>query len=206
MASTSEPGPSASAPEPVDARVRRRLHEIRSELGLTLQQVADRAAIDVSTLSRLETGKRRIALDHLPVLASALGVTTDELIGSTSPHDPRVRGEPREFDGLTLWPLTRRGAAGLQAYKASVSPARDRPPSRLPVHEGHDWLYVLSGRLRLVLGAQDLVIEPGEAAEFSTLEPHWFGAVDGPVELILMVGPQGERVHLWSAGADVPPT
>lgn len=191
-------------PEPVDVRVRRRLQEIRGELGLTLQQVADRAAMDVSTLSRLETGKRRLTLGHLPLLASALGVTTDELVSSTPPHDPRVRGEPREFDGLTLWPLTRRGAAGLQAYKASVSASRDRPPSRLPVHDGHDWLYVLSGRLRLLLGTQDLVIEPGEAAEFSTREPHWFGAVDGPVEVILMVGPQGERIHFSSADASAP--
>jgi quercetin dioxygenase-like cupin family protein len=78
----------------------------------------------------------------------------------------------------------------------TVSRRRRRPPERLPVHEGHDWLYVLAGRLRLVLGTQDLVIEPGEAAEFTTTEPHWFGALDGPVELILMVGPSGQRAHL----------
>ena len=183
--------------ESVDARARRRLHELRAERGLTLKQVAERANIDVSTLSRLESGKRRLALDHLPALAAALGVTTDELVSAAPAHDPRVRGEPRRFDGLTLWPLTQRGAAGgLQAYRVTVSARRRRPPDPLPVHEGHDWLYVLTGRLRLVLGEQDLVIEPGEAAEFTTTRPHWFGAVDGPVELILMVGPGGERAHL----------
>jgi transcriptional regulator with XRE-family HTH domain len=188
---------SANAPEQVDARARRRLRELRTELGLTLQQVAERASIDVSTLSRLESGKRRLALDHIPALAAALGVSTDELLSTAAPHDPRVRGEPRSFDGLTLWPLTRRSApGGLQAFKITVSPRRIRPPDHLPVHEGHDWLYVLSGRLRLVLGEQDLVIEPGEAAEFTTTRPHWFGAIDGPVELILMVGPHGERIHL----------
>ncbi len=57
-------------------------------------------------------------------------------------------------------------------------------------------MYVLSGRMRLILGDEDLVIEPGEAVEFSTLTPHWFGAVDEPVELIAIFGPQGERVHL----------
>ncbi len=183
--------------EPVDARVRRRLRELRSERGLTLQQVAERASIDISTLSRLESGKRRLALDHIPGLAAALGVSADQLLGSAPAQDPRVRGEPRTFDGLTMWPLTRRGpAAGLQAYKMLVSATRTTPPDELPVHEGHDWLYVLDGRLRLLLGADDLTIERGEAVEFTTWTPHWFGAIDGPVELIAILGPQGERLHL----------
>ena len=52
------------------------------------------------------------------------------------------------------------------------------------MHEGQDWIYVLSGRLRLILGDRDFAIKPGEAVEFSTWTPHWFGAVDGPVEAI----------------------
>ena len=183
--------------EPVDARVRRRLRELREERGLTLQQVADQASIDISTLSRLESGKRRLALDHLPALAAALGVSADELLGSSPPQDPRVRERPRRHDGLTVWPLTRRGpAGGPRAYKINISPQRRTPPDVLPVHEGLDWLYVLSGSLRLVLGDDDYTIGPGEAVEFSIWTPHWFGAADGPVELIMIVGPQGERLHL----------
>jgi transcriptional regulator with XRE-family HTH domain len=186
-----------SSEEPVDARVRRRLRELRTERGLTLQQVAERASIDLSTLSRLESGKRRLALDHIPALATALGVSADELLASPPPQDPRVRGRARRHGGMTVWPLTNRGpAAGLHAYKINVSARQRTPPDVLPVHEGHDWIYVLTGRLRLLLGDEDLVIEPGEAVEFSTWTPHWFGAVDGPVELIMLVGPQGERLHL----------
>jgi mannose-6-phosphate isomerase-like protein (cupin superfamily) len=110
-----------------------------------------------------------------------------------------VRGKPRRCDGMTLWPLTHRGpAAGLQAYKVLISARRRDPPAvdRLAVHEGHDWLYVLEGRLRLILGEDDLTIEPGEAVEFTTWTPHWFGALDGPVEVIMIIGPHGERVHL----------
>jgi transcriptional regulator with XRE-family HTH domain len=185
--------------EPVDARVRRRLREIRAERGLTLREVADRASMDVSTLSRLEAGKRRLALDHVPALAAALGVSTDDLLHAPPPGDPRVRGRPRTHQGLTMWPLSRRGAAGgPRAYRIHVSAERSTPPERLGVHGGHDWLYVLDGRLRLLLGEDDLTIEPGEAVEFSTWTPHWFGAVDGPVELIGIFGPQGERVHLRS--------
>lgn len=183
--------------ESIDVRARRRLRELRKERGLTLQQVGEQASIDVSTLSRLESGKRRLALDHIPGLAAALGVSTDELLGASAPEDPRVRSVPRSHDGLTVWPLTRRGSAGgLHAYKIHISAERRTPPDELAVHDGHDWLYVLSGRLRLVLGEDDLTVDPGDALEFTTWTPHWFGAVDGPVELIMIVGPQGERMHL----------
>jgi transcriptional regulator with XRE-family HTH domain len=186
-----------SAEEPVDVRVRRRLRELRTERGLTLHQVAEQASIDVSTLSRLEAGKRRLALDHLPALAAALGVSTDALVGSAPPQDPRVRERPRTLEGMKVWPLTRGGPAGAaRAYKIDISARRRTPPADLPVHEGLDWLYVLSGSLRLLLGDEEFAIEPGEAVEFSTWTPHWFGAVDGPVELIMIVGPQGERLHL----------
>lgn len=183
--------------EPVDARVRRRLRELRLQQGLTLQQVAQRSSIDVSTLSRLESGKRRLAVDHLPALAAALGVSADDLLRAAPPPDPRVRGTPRRLHGMTMWPLTRQGPArGLHAFKIVIDGDRTQPPSELPVHEGNDWLYVLSGRLRLVLGDDEVIAEPGEAVEFSTWTPHWFGAVDGPVELVAIFGAQGERVHL----------
>lgn len=183
--------------EDIDGRVRRRLRELRTEQGLTLQQVSDRALIDVSMLSRLESGKRRLALDHIPRLAAALGVSTDDLLGGAPPADPRVRSQPIKRDGLTMWPLTNRGqAGGLRAFKIRINASRRKPPASLRVHDGHDWMYVIDGRLRLILGEQDLIIEPGEAVEFSTGTPHWFGAVDGPVELIAVFGPHGEQTHL----------
>jgi transcriptional regulator with XRE-family HTH domain len=183
--------------ESIDARVRRRLRELRTEQGLTLQQVSERTNIDISMLSRLESGKRRLALDHIPGLAAALGVSTDDLLGGAPPPDPRIRSQPLKRDGLTMWPLTNRGqAGGLRAFKIRVNASRRKPPSSLRVHDGHDWMYVIEGRLRLLLGTQDLTIEPGEAVEFSTGTPHWFGAVDGPVELIAVFGPHGEQVHL----------
>jgi transcriptional regulator with XRE-family HTH domain len=183
--------------ESIDARVRRRLRELRTQQGLTLQQVSERASIDVSMLSRLESGKRRLALDHVAGLAAALGVSADELLGSSVPPDPRVRSKPTTRNGLTMWPLASRGPLGaLRAFKIRISPRRLKPPETLRVHDGHDWMYVLDGRMRLLLGDQDLTIEPGEAVEFSTHTPHWFGAIKGPVELIAVFGPHGEHEHL----------
>ncbi len=183
--------------EPIDTRVRRRLRELRTEQGLTLQQVSDRAHIDVSMLSRLESGKRRIALEHIPHLAAALGVSADDLLGGAPPADPRVRHRPATYDELTVWPLSNRGrSGGLSLVRVRISAKRRKPPPTLRVHDGHDWMYVVAGRMRLLLGEQDLVVEPGEAVEFSTLTPHWFGAVDGPVDVIAVFGPHGERTHL----------
>ncbi|ORA40119.1 helix-turn-helix domain-containing protein [Mycobacterium aquaticum] len=185
------------AEDDVDALVRRRLRELRRERGLTLEDVATRAQIDVSTLSRLESGKRRLALDHLPRLATALSVTTDELLRAPETEDPRVKGSSHTHHDITYWPLTRHGpAGGLHAYKIRISARRRKPPAEFPVHEGRDWMYVLSGHLRLILGDQDFTVKPGEAVEFSTWTPHWFGVVDGPVEAITIFGPHGEQLHL----------
>jgi mannose-6-phosphate isomerase-like protein (cupin superfamily) len=123
-------------------------------------------------------------------------VTADDLLGAPVARDPRVRSPSQRYHGLTTWQLTRRGSSGLHAFKATISPTRDRPPSPLPVHAGHDWIYVLEGRMRLCLGEDDLVISPGEAVEFSTWTPHWFGAVEEPVEVIMIVGPEGANEHL----------
>jgi transcriptional regulator with XRE-family HTH domain len=187
----------AKTDEGVDLRVRRRLRELRMQHGLTLEDVASRSNIDVSTLSRLESGKRRLALDHLPRLAAALSVSTDELLRAPEAEDPRVKGSSHTRHGITYWPLTRSGpAGGLHAFKVRISARRRKPPPELPVHEGRDWTYVLSGRLRLILGERDFTIGPGEAVEFSTWTPHWFGVVEEPVEAIMIFGAHGERLHL----------
>ncbi len=181
----------------IEARVRRRLRELRTQRGMTLEDVARAADIDISTLSRLESGKRRFALDHLPRLAAALSISTDELMRTPEAEDPRVRGASHSRDGITYWPLTRGGpAGGLHTFKIRVSTRRRTPPAELPVHDGQEWLYVLSGNLRLLLGDRDFTIKPGEAVEFSTWTPHWFGTVDGPVEAIAIFGPHGEKLHV----------
>lgn len=179
-----------------DATVRSRLREIRLDKGLTLEELATRANIDKSTLSRLESGKRRLALDHLPSLADALGVRVDDLLPRRKVRDPRIKSTARKYDGLTVWPLAGQGSAGgLEAMKMRIHASRNKPPDPLPVHEGHHWMYVLKGTMRLRLGDEDFEVKPGEAVEFSTWTPHWFGAVDGPVEVLGILGPEGEKIH-----------
>ncbi len=181
------------ATDSADERTRRRLRELREQAGLSLADVGHHAGMAASTVSRLESGARRLTLGHLTPLARALGVSVDALLAPPEHADPRVRGRAFRRHGVTFEPLTRDGANGMHAFKVSY-PADERPPT-LAVHDGHDWIYVLSGRLRLVLGEEDFVLEPGEAAEFSCRVPHWLGAVGGPAEALAIFGPQGERIH-----------
>ncbi len=146
-----------------------------------------------STLSRLETGKRRLAVDHLAPLARALGTSVDALLAAESRPDPRVRRRARKVGGMRVVPLSRGDGTGPSAYHLTL-PERGAPDPRS--HEGHEWLYVLSGRVRLVLGEDDLVLAPGEAAEFSTWTPHWMSGVGGPAEVLVLMGHHGERAHL----------
>jgi len=176
------------------AAVGPRLRAIRRQRETTLAALAEATGISVSTLSRLESGQRRPTLELLLPLARAHGVQLDDLVGGPVTGDPRVHLRPITRDGMTMIPLSRR-PGGVQAYKLIIRASRAAP--RPQVHEGYEWLYVLDGQLRLVLGDQDLVMRPGEAAEFSTQVPHWFGSAGrGAVELLSLFGRQGERAHL----------
>ena len=173
-----------------------RLRTLRRQRDTTLTELAGETAISVSTLSRLESGERRPTLELLLPLARAYGVTLDELVDAPPTGDPRIHLRPVTRHGMTMLPLTRR-AGGIQAYKLVIPAGSRRHEPDPQTHEGYEWLYVLNGRLRLVLGEHDLVLAPGEAAEFDTRVPHWFGAADAqPVEFLSLFGKQGERAHL----------
>ncbi|MFD5283409.1 helix-turn-helix domain-containing protein [Streptomyces rubrogriseus] len=178
-----------------------RLRAIRQARGLTLAQLAAVTGISVSTLSRLESGQREPGLRHLLPLARAHRLPLDELVGSRT-GDPRVHPRPFTRHGQTWVPLTRNPNDGLHAYKQILpAPATPRtewtPRPEQGSHEGHEWLYVLSGRLLLALGEHDLVLTAGETAEFDTRVPHGIAnAGDQPVEWIALYGAQGERMHI----------
>jgi transcriptional regulator with XRE-family HTH domain len=185
-----------SETDEVLAGVGARLRALRTARGATLADVSDRTGISVSTLSRLESGGRRPTLELLLPLAREYRVALDELVDAPETGDPRVRAKPIVRDGRTFVPLTRR-PGGLQAFKIVVPPRDPAEPYRPRTHEGHEWLYVLSGRLHLVLGTRALDVGPGEAVEFDTRTPHVIAnRTDEPLELLGLFGPQGERVHV----------
>jgi transcriptional regulator with XRE-family HTH domain len=176
-----------------------RLRRVREERGLTLTEMSERTGISKSTLSRLENGQRKPSLELLLPLAQAYRVPLDDLVGAPEVGDPRIRLKPRTVNGRTVLPLTRPG--GVQAWKIVIPRSQARPNPR--AHDGFEWLYVLAGRMRLILGDRDLVLGVGEAAEFDTQVPHWFGSTgEGPAEVLSIFGRPGERVHVRADGRE----
>ena len=173
-----------------------RLRALRVERGATLTELAESTGISTSTLSRLESGQRKPTLELLLPLARAHQVPLDELVDAPETGDPRVRARPIKRHGRTFVPLTRR-PGGLQAFKVIVPPHDPPQPYEPRVHEGYEWIYVLSGRLHL--GTRELVLEPGEVVEFDTRTPHALANPwPHPAEALGLYGPQGERMHVRS--------
>jgi transcriptional regulator with XRE-family HTH domain len=171
-----------------------RLKRMRSQRGVTLADLSERTGISKSTLSRLETGQRRPSLELLLPLAQTYRVPLDDLVGAPEVGDPRIRLKPRHVNGRTVLPLTQQ-PGGVQAWTIIIPATQSKPKPR--VHDGYEWLYVLAGRIRLILGDRDLVLGVGEAAEFDTRLPHWFGSTgERSAEILSLFGRPGERMHV----------
>lgn len=169
-----------------------RLRLARQARGWTLDDLAAKAGMSPSTLSRLESGKRQASLELLVPLTRLLGIGLDDLVSPRAP-DPRVRRPQIHRDGLAITPLAPEGAA-VSTYRITFPPVDEPPEQRM--HDGFEWLYVLSGRLRLLLGEQDLVLTRGEAAEFDTRVPHSLSAAGGrPAEILSIFDDDGVRLH-----------
>ena len=171
-----------------------RLRSVRTQRRMTLTSVAELTGISKSTLSRLETGHRRPTLEILLALSSAYRIPLDDMVGAPDVGDPRIRLKPGSVKGRTVIPLTRQ-PDGVQAWKIVIPVDKVDPEPR--AHDGHEWIYVLSGRVRLVLGREDWILGPGEVAEFETQMPHWFGSTgEEPAEILSIFGRPGERMSV----------
>ena len=176
------------------AEVGPRLRRLRTQRGVTLTALAATTGISKSTLSRLESGQRKPSLELLLPIAQAHGVPLDDLVGAPDVGDPRIRLKPKKRNGRIVVPLSE-VSGGLHAWKVLIPPEPGEPELR--THEGHEWLYVLSGRMRLILGDHDITMGPGEVAEFDTRVRHWFGpADDRPVEILSLHDRHGNHMHV----------
>lgn len=181
--------------EVIDDVVRQRIRGLRLARGWTLDALAARCYLSASTLSRIETGHRRIALDQLVPIAQALGTTLDQLVEPEGDDDVVIRPDPESSPGSTFWLLSReRDRRGVTIAKIRITPERETAGSQ--VHPGYEWFTVLSGTVRLRLGERTILVREGQAAEFSTMTPHRIEAHEGPVELLTIFDHDGERAHL----------
>lgn len=179
--------------EGIEQVVRTRLRGLRQTMGLSLDELAARTNLSASTISRIETGRRTISLDVLLPLAAGLQVDLDALLDVRSDDDVVIRPTPSCSGTSTTWMLSRPTSATL-AIKMRLEPT-DRVPEQ-QIHPGHDWFVVIEGRVRLLLGEREIVVETGEAAEFATMTPHAMVAIDGPAELVMIFDRDGQRAHV----------
>ena len=177
----------------VETVVRTRLRSLRTTLGLSLDDLAERTNLSPSTISRVETGKRSISLDVLLPLATGLQVGLDALLDVSTDEDVVIRPTPSREGNRTTWALSRPGGSRV-AVKMRIEPSR--APVQQRVHPGHDWLFVLSGRLGLLLAEREVIVEAGEAAEFATMTPHAFTAIGRPAELLMIFDRDGATAHV----------
>jgi transcriptional regulator with XRE-family HTH domain len=186
--------PAAAAIATALENVGPRLRLLRKQRRITLTDLASDTGISKSTLSRLENGQRRPTLELLLALSHAHRVPLDDLVAAPEEGDPRIRLKPGSVKGRTVIPLTRE-PGGVQAWKIVIPTSKVTPEPR--AHDGSEWIYILSGHMRLVLGDQDSVLGPGDVVSFDTQVPHWFGSTgDEPVEILSIYGRPGERMHV----------
>lgn len=183
-------------PGDIELVVRTRLRALRTAAGLSLDELAARTNLSPSTISRIETGKRTIGLDVLVPLAAALHADLNALLEADGDDDVVIRPTPSNCDDRTTWVLSRPSSSTV-AVKMRLEPV-PRQAVRQKVHPGHDWLFVLQGRIRLLLGEREILVEAGEAAEFGTMTPHAISAVDGPAEIVMIFDRAGEIAHVHS--------
>lgn len=183
----------------LESTTRQRLRSLRLARGWSLDELARRSYISPSTISRIETGHRRLALDQLVGLAHALETTVDELLAEDDgEHDDVIIRPTRDVvRGATHWMLSRHDDPSGRIVAKMRIPKLGRTPAPR-VHPGREWFYVLDGVAHLLLGDRHHLVQPGQAAEFDTMTPHWIKGEGAPVEILTIFDRHGERAHLQS--------
>ncbi|MGC5038676.1 helix-turn-helix domain-containing protein [Streptomyces sp. DT190] len=178
--------------EELDSLVRKRIRALRVAQGWSLEELAGRANLSQSSLSRIENGRRRLALDQLVTLARALDTTLDQLV-ETATDDVVISPMIDAAHGRMRWPV--KGDPGMSVVRQRLTDPPPENPARMRAHPGREWLVVLSGTAVLMLGHRSFRIETNQAAEFPTMMPHAIGAAGGPCEILGIFDRDARRGH-----------
>ncbi|WP_026005149.1 helix-turn-helix domain-containing protein [Streptomyces sp. AA1529] len=181
----------------LDSLVRKRIRAMRVAQGWSLEELATRARLSQSTLSRIENGRRRLALDTLVTLARALDTTLDQLV-ETASDDVVTSPIVDSAHGMLQWPL--KSDPGVTVVRQRMTDPPPDNPARMRAHPGREWLVVLSGTAVLLLGNRRLRVETNQAAEFPTMLPHAIGADGGPCEVLGIFDRDARRGHQRDRG------
>ncbi|APU15389.1 MULTISPECIES: helix-turn-helix domain-containing protein [Actinoalloteichus] len=176
----------------LDSLVRKRIRALRVAQGWSLEELATRARLSPSSLSRIENGQRRLALDQLVTLARALDTSLDQLVETDTDDvisNPMIDGA----HSVMRWPI--KADPGMTVMRQRMTDPPPDSPARLRAHPGREWLVVLSGTAVLLLGNRRFRVEANQAAEFPTMLPHAIGTAGGPCEILGIFDREARRGH-----------
>lgn len=176
----------------LDSLVRKRIRALRLAQGWSLEELANRSRLSQSTLSRIENGQRRLALDQLVTLARALDTSLDQLVESGTDD---VVSSPVIDKAHRLMRWSIKADPGTSVVRQRVVGRAPDSASRMRAHPGREWLVVLSGTAVLMLGNRRFRVETNQCAEFPTMLPHAIGAEGVPCEILGIFDRDARRGH-----------
>ncbi len=179
-----------------------RIRDLREIAAMTKEQVAQKAGIPLEEYEAYESGTRDFSFSHLFNIAEVLQVDISDLLTGES---PKLKGYvlTRKGKGLAF---DRRRQYHYQhlaynfAHKLAepfvVTVEQDAPDAvkQAHSHEGQEFDYVLEGVLRLNLGGNELVLQPGDSIYYDSMLPHAMYAVDGDCKFIAVVVKEPDAV------------
>lgn len=166
-----------------------RIRGLRVSRGIAPEELAERADLEAGYLSDVEAGGSAPPLDVLTRIAGAMQIPLAELFIDSIPGPAAevLRGEQVPAvgeSGMTAQVLTPRAVVpGLYACRYRLSPKSEAVrPVR---HEGHDWLYVLSGELHVDFDQDSATLREGDSVSFNSNVPHRLSATgEGSAEFL----------------------
>jgi quercetin dioxygenase-like cupin family protein/ribosome-binding protein aMBF1 (putative translation factor) len=168
-----------------------RIKSFRQMRGWTLDLLASRARLSKSYMSRLEDGDRQPSIASLISISRALGVSLSALLSDEAPiRDLRVvRGEevPAVTGNGLVYQVHSGAIPGAVMQPLRITISAGRTGEELYRHEGEEWLYVLSGKLNVIISEESFELNPGDSIHFDASAGHRLTAADGKdVEAILV--------------------
>ena len=192
------------------ARLGARLREAREARNMTLRELARRLGLSPSLISQVETGKSQPSISTLFAIVGELEIPVNEVVWEadaagpdrTPPsrgvsvsraHSPLQRSKERlsiHIDSGVSWQrLTSQPDHDVDFLLLRYEPGGESTaPESLMRHNGKEYGYVLSGRLRVTIGFESYELGRGDSISFDCTEPHRLAAVgDQAVEAVWFV-------------------
>lgn len=202
-----------------------RLREARLQRGMSLRSVAQELGVSASLISQVETGKTQPSVSTLWALVTHLGVSIDDLLGTTRPigeAEPAALAPPNalapsmiqraadnpvlEMENGVRWERLALGEHGpadplLVTYEPGASSSIE---GKLMRHAGLEYAYIMEGELVLQLDFETYILGPGDSVHFDSVRPHLYSnrGVVPARGIWFVVGRRQQNQAMPSAGTD----